>query len=327
MRSGIGNLLRGIPPKRVELLENYERQGFKISLLENDFETKKSLGKIPEVLYGDAQKKIKEARTILGSLKKALDEAGNNREHLELISTERVPQIEEAIRQIKVTVRGYIYTLERIEKQKEYFASRKQYWDSLREDSARLIEQLKSQISDIERKIKENEEKMRELPPVPEELLPWLTKLKALKNVLEDIKNQLSTEQSNLITWEVRSIYTETAENRVKIQLDKLKREGETGLVSLEGGEGMKELLEISSKISEKEEDEWRITEEYVKSFGPKAEASVKVTREEVERFVDEHLATMESKWREAGWLGEDISKETEKERKKLWERWEPHLK
>ena len=185
---GIGNLLRGVPNERVELLENYERHGFEVSLLENDLETRKSLGKIPEALYGDAQKKIKEARTVLGSFKKAIDEAGNNREHLEVISKERLPQIEEAISQIKATVKGYIDTLERIEKQKEYFASRKQYWDSLKEDSARLIEQLKSQINDIERKIKENEEKMRELPPIPEELLPWLTKLKALKNVLEDLK-------------------------------------------------------------------------------------------------------------------------------------------
>ena len=94
----------------------------------------------------------------------------------------------------------------------------------------------------------------------------------------------------------------------------------------MEAGSGMKELLEISSKISEKEEDEWKITEEYVKSFGPKAEASIKVTREEVERFVDEHLATMESKWREAGWSGEDITKEAEKERERLWKRWEPFL-
>jgi len=206
----------------------------------------------------------------------------------------------------------------------EYFASRKQYWDSLREDSVRLIEQLKSQINDIERKIKENEEKRKELPPVAEELLPWLTKLKALKGVLEDLKRQLYTEQGNLITWEVRSIYTETVENIVKILLDKLEKEGETGLASLEAESGMKELLEISSKMTAIEEDEWKIMEEYVKLlklFGPK------VTREEVERLIDEHLATMESKWKESGWSEEGISKETEKARERLWKQWEPFLK
>ena len=122
-------------------------------------------------------------------------------------------------------------------------------------------------------------------------------------------------------------IYAEAAENRLKKMLDRLKREGESYFFNLEEGAGMDEIVDLGAKMFMVEGKRLDTMREFVKTFGPKAEDSTRITRDKVERLIDEHLATMESKWKESGWSEEEISKETEKARERLWKQWEPFLK
>lgn len=321
--------LKGTPEELTQAKTKHEELHYRLELLQGDLSLRKSMGKIPDILFTEAQKQINEAKQVLEGLKKSIDLAGKEPQRLKLVLSDRVPDVEKVLSDIQDSTERYMNAVEKIKRTRERFKSMKDFWEQSRSVSVASIKNLERIIDNYERQLKDIEDEMSNTMPTPERHLPLVTRYEAMKDILSNpergLKQDLMVEQLRMTTYDVSINNAEIADMRMDNMQRRFETEGQRFFLDLASGKEVSELIEIGDILRIADASASDLMGELARTLGPDTPTvSPQVTKERMERNIEEWVVKMKAIWEEEGWDEQKIAEQSEIVKQKLLKEWEP---